>query len=287
MKEMTEYLLDHGIEPSTIPIVFQYNKRDLPDTTDMKIMERGLNARNAPSFSAVATEGKGVLETFGAALERTMNELATRYKIGEDLGDARSAKEWASRTLLEIFGTTLEDLAEYGKVPDPPSEPPPSRIFRVKAPKLSAVVQPLPAPALDSSASSPGGGASPPVHASAAGALELDTESANAMVESYAEAASRLADHISELSEKTEVEAKRVEAFTVVADVAKKLFEASPDETPVLLEGLVDSLCTMLRCTQASLNVIRPDGNFEQIVAHGLQVDSLDGAKTPGGHPLA
>ena len=50
MKEMTEYLLDHGIEPSSLPVVFQYNKRDLPDTTDLKIMERGLNARGAPSF---------------------------------------------------------------------------------------------------------------------------------------------------------------------------------------------------------------------------------------------
>ena len=286
MKEMTEYLLDHGIEPSTIPIVFQYNKRDLPDTTDMKIMERGLNARSAPSFSAIATEGRGVLETFAAALERTMHELATRYKIGEGLGDARSAKEWASRTLLEIFGTTLDSLAKSG-VPEPPSEPPPSRIFRVKAPKLSAVTGSLPAPALDSSASSYGGGSSPPVQSSSAGSLELDTESANAMVESYAEAASRLADHISELTEKTEVEAKRVEAFTVVADVAKKLFEATPDETPVLLEGLVDSLCNMLRCTQASLSVIRPDGNFEQVVGHGLQVDPLEGAKTPGGRPLA
>ncbi|MGH9391490.1 MAG: GTP-binding protein, partial [Vicinamibacteria bacterium] len=72
MKEMTEYLLDHGIEPSSIPMVFQYNKRDLPDTTDHKIMERGLNARGAPSFESVATEGRGVLEAFGAMLERTM-----------------------------------------------------------------------------------------------------------------------------------------------------------------------------------------------------------------------
>ena len=285
MKEMTEYLLDHGIEPSTIPIVFQYNKRDLPDTTDMKIMERGLNARDAPSFSAIATEGRGVLETFAAALERTMHELATRYKIGEGLGDARSAKEWASRTLLEIFGTTLESLAKSG-VPEPPSEPPPSRIFRVKAPKLSAVTRPLPAPTLDSSASSHASAASPPAQSPPAGSLELDTESANAMVESYAEAASRLADHISELTEKTEVEAKRVEAFTIVAEVAKKLFEATPDETPVLLEGLVGSLCKMLRCSQASLSVIRPDGNFEQIVGRGLEVDPLEGAKTPGGRPL-
>ena len=249
MKEMTEYLLDHGIEPSSLPVVFQYNKRDLPDTTDMKIMERGLNARGAPSFPSVATEGKGVLETFGSGLETTMTELATRYKIGENIGDARSAKEWASKTMEEIFGTTLEELKKSGEVPEPPAEPPPTRVFRVKAPKLSAVApasSTLEAPSLL-------GGSNPPVHSPPAGAIELDTKSANAMVESYAEAASSLADHISELREQTEVESKRVEAFTVVADVAKKLFEATPDETPVLLEGLVESLSKTLRCKQASL----------------------------------
>ena len=282
MKEMTEYLLDHGIEPSSLPVVFQYNKRDLPDTTDMKIMERGLNARGAPSFSSVATESTGVLETFGSALETTMTELATRYKIGENIGDARSAREWASKTMEEIFGTTLEELKKSGEVPEPPAELPPTRIFRVKAPKLSSV---SPAPTL--AAPSMLGGSNPPVHSPPAGAIELDTKSANAMVESYAEAASSLADHISELQEQTEVESKRVAAFTVVADVAKKLFEATPDETPVLLEGLVASLSQSLRCKQASLSLLRPDGNFEQVVGMGLQVDPLENAKTPGGRPLA
>ena len=172
MKEMTEYLLDHGIEPSSLPVVFQYNKRDLPDTTDMKIMERDLNARGAPSLPSVATEGKGVLETFGSGLETTMTELATRYKIGENIGDARSAKEWASKTMEEIFGTTLEELKKSGEVPEPPAEPPPTRVFRVKAPKLSAVApasSTLEAPSLL-------GGSNPPVHSPPAGAIELDTK---------------------------------------------------------------------------------------------------------------
>jgi hypothetical protein len=286
MKEMTEYLLDHGIEPSSIPMVFQYNKRDLPDTTDLKIMERGLNARGAPSFESVATEGRGVLEAFGSMLERTMTELATRYKIGENFGDARSAKEWASRTLLEVFGTTLEQLHRTKEPPYPPAEPAPSRVFRVKAPKLS---QASPAdsafhtpPALSSSSSS-----SPPVHSPPQGAIQLDTQSANAMVESYAEAASSLADHISELKEQTQLESKRVQTYRAVADVAKKLFGATPDETPVLLEGLVGALAQSLRCGQASLSLIRPDGHFEQIVGFGLPVDPLEGAKSPGGRPLA
>ena len=51
MKEMTEYLLDHGIEPSTLPLIFSttsaiYRIR----RSFMKIMERGLNARGSPSF---------------------------------------------------------------------------------------------------------------------------------------------------------------------------------------------------------------------------------------------
>ncbi|MGH9319863.1 MAG: hypothetical protein ACRD3V_08225, partial [Vicinamibacteria bacterium] len=55
----------------------------------------------------------------------------------------------------------------------------------------------------------------------------------------------------------------------------------------VLLEGLVGSLAQSLRCGQASLALVRPDGNFEQIVGLGLPVDPLEGAKTPGGRPLA
>ena len=280
MKEMTEYLLDHGIEPSSIPMVFQYNKRDLPDTTDHKIMERGLNARGAPSFESVATEGRGVLESFGAMLERTMTELATRYKIGENMGDARSAKEWTTRTMLEVFGTTLEQLQRAKEPPYPPAGPAPTRVFRVKAPQLSPAMPPV---AMESGFPNQ----APPVHSPPQGAIQLDTKSANAMVESYAEAASSLADHISELKEQTQLESRRVETYRAVADVAKKLFSATPDETPVLLEGLVGSLAQSLRCGQASLSLIRPDGNFEQVVGLGLPVDPLEGARTPGGRPLA
>ncbi len=75
MKEMTKYLLEHGTDPSTLPIVFQYNKRDLPNTTDVEVMERGLNARRSESFPAIAIHEKGVLKSFAAALRCTMTEL--------------------------------------------------------------------------------------------------------------------------------------------------------------------------------------------------------------------
>ena len=67
----------------------------------------------------------------------------------------------------------------------------------------------------------------PPVHTVPQGAIQLDTKSANAMVESYAEAASTLADHISELKEQSQNESRKVETYRAVADVAKKLFSAN------------------------------------------------------------
>jgi hypothetical protein len=211
-------------------------------------------------------------------LERTMSELATRYRIGEGLGDARSAKEWTTRTMLEVFGTTLEQLQRAKEPPYPPAEPAPARVFRVKAPQLS------PAPPPTDPALPPG---APPVHTVPQGAIQLDTKSANAMVESYAEAASTLADHISELKEQSQNESRKVETYRAVADVAKKLFSATPDETPALLERVVSAIAQSLRCGQASLSLVRPDGNFEQVVGLGLPVDPLEGARTPGGRPLA
>ena len=323
LKEMTENLLDHGIEPSSLPLIFQYNKRDLPDVVDLKIMERSLNARGAPSFPTVATEGQGVLEAFAAALERTMTELATRYKIGEKLGDPRSAKDWVATTMKETFGVTPAELKSKA-MNAPPSEDESrelasaTRVFRVTTPSLSRPAAPGPAsppPSLSDAASAgvvspppslgaspePNAGATlpppsspPPATPPAAGemlpsaATEIqDPRAAQAMVESYAEAASSLADHISELRAESELVQRRVSSFTEVVSNARQLFRCPPDDIPKVLDTIVEHVASALQCKQASLSLIRPDGKLEQVVGLSLVVDPLDGAKTPGGRPLA
>lgn len=52
-----------GYELENIPMVFQYNKRDLPNVCPLPEMEKVLNPRGLPSFEAVASNGIGVLET--------------------------------------------------------------------------------------------------------------------------------------------------------------------------------------------------------------------------------
>lgn len=45
------------------PLVFQWNKRDLPDALPLPVMERSLNPGGRPAVSACALAGEGVEET--------------------------------------------------------------------------------------------------------------------------------------------------------------------------------------------------------------------------------
>ncbi|MBX2813814.1 MAG: gliding-motility protein MglA [Myxococcales bacterium] len=58
-----------------IPIIMQYNKRDLPDIAPVGDLSRILNAWQRPEFEAVATTGVGVLETLKAVARLVLRDL--------------------------------------------------------------------------------------------------------------------------------------------------------------------------------------------------------------------
>ena len=64
LSNLEENLNEIGMSLSGTPFVMQYNKRDIPGCMKKKKLDKDLNTWNAPSFEAVATEGKGVYETF-------------------------------------------------------------------------------------------------------------------------------------------------------------------------------------------------------------------------------
>lgn len=61
-KSLEENLKDEGYEVRP-PIVFQYNKRDIPNPIPIRVLRGELNAFNAPELEAVATQGRGVFDT--------------------------------------------------------------------------------------------------------------------------------------------------------------------------------------------------------------------------------
>jgi signal recognition particle receptor subunit beta len=56
-------LIDQGYDLSKIPMVMQWNKRDLPNIVPVEDLNFKLNKRKLPSFEAVASKGTGVFET--------------------------------------------------------------------------------------------------------------------------------------------------------------------------------------------------------------------------------
>jgi len=56
-------LTEQGYDISKIPLVFQWNKRDLPNVTPCEDLEKRLNKWGASSLEAAAINGMGVFET--------------------------------------------------------------------------------------------------------------------------------------------------------------------------------------------------------------------------------
>lgn len=64
LENLEKNLKMQGYDLKEIPLVIQYNKRDLPNALPVADLRAALNKYNAPDFEAVASQGKGVMEAF-------------------------------------------------------------------------------------------------------------------------------------------------------------------------------------------------------------------------------
>jgi mutual gliding-motility protein MglA len=63
-----QQLRELNMDPSQVPYVAQYNKRDMPKAAPLSLLDRYFRADAMPSFETVATDGIGVLEALKAAI---------------------------------------------------------------------------------------------------------------------------------------------------------------------------------------------------------------------------
>ncbi len=79
LADLKEHLFEWGVDIHEIPLVFQYNKRDLASMgipiLSVEELQEDLNKDlNAPYFEAVAPKGIGVFDTL-----KTISKLSVRY----------------------------------------------------------------------------------------------------------------------------------------------------------------------------------------------------------------
>lgn len=64
IENLEKNLYQQGYNIKEIPLIMQYNKRDLPTSLPVSELRRRLNRYNSPEVEACAVDGKGVLESF-------------------------------------------------------------------------------------------------------------------------------------------------------------------------------------------------------------------------------
>ena len=77
LKNLAENLRSIGKDIKQIPMVIQYNKRDLPNTLTVDELNRLLNREGLPFFEAIAVQGEGVLTTLARVTRMVADNLKT------------------------------------------------------------------------------------------------------------------------------------------------------------------------------------------------------------------
>ncbi len=72
---LTENLKYYNRDVGQIPLILQYNKRDLDDIMTIEELDQLLNQRRLPNFTASAITGIGVLQTLTACCKQVLHDL--------------------------------------------------------------------------------------------------------------------------------------------------------------------------------------------------------------------
>ncbi len=75
IRNLEQNLNEYGKSITSIPVILQYNKRDLPDALPVEELNRILNPHGFPTFEAVANTGQGVFPTLKALAAKVLESI--------------------------------------------------------------------------------------------------------------------------------------------------------------------------------------------------------------------
>src|SRR6185503_11926847 len=81
MQNLEDNLKRQGVRLREMPLVLQYNKRDLPNAMPVQELDAEINQLNAPYFESVATTGLGVEETLKGITQLVLAHLIKKYGL--------------------------------------------------------------------------------------------------------------------------------------------------------------------------------------------------------------
>jgi signal recognition particle receptor subunit beta len=125
---LVENLEDLGLEMADLPLVLQYNKRDLKNILTIDELNQDLNqAARYPFFSASAINGEGIFETLKEITKLTLKKLRKRMATSQAGGTVAPSRpvrpSVAPQRPESISAAALARAAEEGVVSSDRAEP--------------------------------------------------------------------------------------------------------------------------------------------------------------------
>ena len=96
-RNLDENVRAHGIKLSELPLVIQFNKRDLPNLASIEDLNATLNKYNAPFYESIATTGIGVQDTLKAVTKLVLLHLTRKYDVRRPAAQAAEAPQSPAR----------------------------------------------------------------------------------------------------------------------------------------------------------------------------------------------
>ncbi len=89
LENLRRNLAIFGRTLDSVPLIMQYNKRDLPHAVPMASLQALLNASRWPVFEAVAADGEGVVPTLKAVVGAVVSRLAAAERAAQPAASVR------------------------------------------------------------------------------------------------------------------------------------------------------------------------------------------------------
>ncbi len=95
-RNLEENLAEMGLAIDSLPLVLQYNKRDLADIYSVEELNQAINRQGWPHFEASAVSGHGVFETLKGISKYTL--LALKRRLGRSGAESGAGSRLSSGT---------------------------------------------------------------------------------------------------------------------------------------------------------------------------------------------
>ena len=116
-----------GRSLSSVPLVFQHNKRDLARAMPLSVMDRALNRRGLPAFPSVATTGYQVFATLEAVTQAVLRKFHRTTQLDTMAGGASLPSASSTRRPgADDFGGETAKFSGSNLQPDSPIHQPAS-----------------------------------------------------------------------------------------------------------------------------------------------------------------